>query len=193
MVRDAKGQAASGLTKDDFQVFDNKKQETISQFSVEAPEPTGETATNATGNPTGPTTARVNATLRFAALFLDDFHMRFANLAQIREAAKRYLEKSLDAGDRVGIFSPSGHGSVDFTSDRSRLEQGLSNLQFDSRFQKFAPCPDLTTYQALLIEDGLDRNALATGVQMTIACLCNGDSAHCGDLFRTRRIRRGRL
>lgn len=181
IVRDAKGQAVGGLAKDDFQVYDNKKQQTISQFSVETPEPAVETATNITGDSGTPATGRADTTLRFTALFFDDFHMRFANLAQIREAAKRYLEKTLDAGDRVGIFSASGHGSVDFTSDRSRLGQALSDLQFEPRFQKFAPCPDLTTYQAQLIDDGLDRDALAVGVQMTIACLCNGDERHCPD------------
>lgn len=181
VVRDAKGQAVSDLTKDDFQVFDNKKQQTISQFSVEAPGATVETATNKTGNPAASATGGVDTALRFTALFFDDLHMRFANLAQIREAAKRYLEKTLDAGDRVGIFSASGHGSVDFTSDRNRLEQALSGLQFETRFQKFAPCPDLTTYQAQLIDDGLDRDALAVGVQMTIACLCNGDEKRCPD------------
>lgn len=180
IVRDAKGQAVSGLTKDDFQVFDNKKLQTISQFSVEAPEPTVETATNTTEK--AATTVNTNAgALRFTALFFDDFHLRFANLAQIRQVAKTYLDKTLDAGDRVGIFSASGHGSVDFTSDRSKLEKGLSELQFESRFQKFAPCPDLTTYQAQLIDDGLDRDALAVGVQMTIACLCHGDARNCPD------------
>lgn len=181
IVRDAKGQAISGLTKDDFQVFDNKKQQTISQFSVETPRPAVETARNTTGNPPASAAGGVDAALRFTALFFDDFHMRFANLAQIREAAKRYLEKTLDAGDRVGIFSASGHGSVNFTDDRSKLEKALSDLQFEQRFQKFAPCPDLTTYQAQLIDDGLDRDALAVGVQLTIACLCNGDARNCPD------------
>ena len=181
IVRDAKGQAVGGLTKDDFQVFDNKKEQTISQFSVETPAPAVVTATNTTGNTTAPAGDRVDTRLRFTALFFDDFHMRFANLAQVREAAKRYLEKTLDAGDRVGIFSASGHGSVDFTSNRNRLEQALSGLQFEPRFQKFAPCPDLTTYQAQLIDDGLDRDALAVGVQMTLACLCDGGAIPCPD------------
>lgn len=181
IVRDTKGQAIGGLSKDDFQVFDNKKEQTISQFSVEAPEPTSETTTNTTEKAATPVNSNVGPALRFTALFFDDLHMRFANLAQIRNVAKDYLDKTLDAGDRVGIFSASGHGSVDFTSDRGKLEKALSDLQFDPRFEKFAPCPELTTYQAQLIDDGLDRDALEVGVQLTIACLCNGDPRSCPD------------
>jgi hypothetical protein len=38
IVRDADGKVVSGLTRDDFEVFDNKKPQTISHFSVETPE-----------------------------------------------------------------------------------------------------------------------------------------------------------
>lgn len=69
IVRDAKGQAVSGLAKDDFQVYDNKKQQTISQFSVETPEPAVETATNTTGNPPASAASGVDAALRFSFVF----------------------------------------------------------------------------------------------------------------------------
>src|SRR6267143_5380096 len=37
VVRDASGKVVSGLKKEDFQLFDNRKPQTISSFSVETP------------------------------------------------------------------------------------------------------------------------------------------------------------
>src|ERR1039458_6593326 len=39
VVRDAKGQPISGLTKDDFQIFDQGKQQKISLFTAELAHP----------------------------------------------------------------------------------------------------------------------------------------------------------
>jgi len=50
VVRDQQGHAIGNLHKEDFQLFDNRKQQVISQFSVEQP---GSTRAEVHGNPSG--------------------------------------------------------------------------------------------------------------------------------------------
>src|SRR5579862_4147154 len=55
VVRDGNGKIVSNLNKDDFQLFDNRKPQTISTFSVETPQShaakAAATSVDATGNP----------------------------------------------------------------------------------------------------------------------------------------------
>jgi VWFA-related protein len=179
VVRDPRGEPVKNLKWADFQVLDDKKPQRISYFSFE----------DASANAAGPKTERgeigaaqaqeeTDMPQRFAAFFFDDFHLEFADLAQIREAAKRYLTKNLDAGARVAVFNASGNVHTDFTNDRAKLDQALSQLRIESRFQELHECPNLTNYEAQSIDDDLDPDALAVGIAKTIACLCD-NSPNC--------------
>jgi VWFA-related protein len=176
VVRDAQGKPVEGLKQNDFQVLDDKKLQMISYFSVEDAAAGG---VGAKGERTGKgaAEAREQAAMpqRYAALFFDDYHLEFADLVQVREAARRYLAKNLDRGARAAVFSASGNVHSDFTSDRDKLDQVLSQLQLEPRFQQINECPNLTGYEAQLIDDGLDSDALAVGIAMTVACRCNND------------------
>jgi VWFA-related protein len=137
VVRDAQGEPVKNLKLGDFQVLDDKKPQRISYFSFEdasanAVDPKTERGENGAARAQDETVMPQ----RFAALFFDDFHLEFADLAQIREAAKRYLAKNLDAGARVAVFSASGNVHTDFTSDRTKLDQALSQLRVEPRFQE---------------------------------------------------------
>ncbi len=155
IVRDANGNPVSDLSHGDFQVFDNKKAQVISYFSAEAPKTVSpaeaKSAEGVQQNATGPTPV---APQRFTALYFDDYHLTLGNLGQIRDAAKRYVAKRLDKGARVAIYSTSGKVHVEFTSDRDKLEQALSQLQFDLRVQTESECPPMTDYQAQEIAGG---------------------------------------
>jgi VWFA-related protein len=144
IVRDSKGLPVDGLKEGDFRVFDNKKLQTISHFSVEASTAVNGTNTNpakkAAEQPSG-TSPKIDMPKQFAALFFDDYHLQFADLALMHDAAKRYLAKGLDSGERVAIFKASGQGVVDFTSDADKLQKMLTDLQFNTRFNEAAACP----------------------------------------------------
>ena len=181
VVRDAKGKPVEGLKQSDFQVLDDKKLQLISHFSVEnAASPSG-AKTEGSDKKTPKAGEESPMPRRFTALFFDDYHLEFGNLAQIRDAARSFMAKKLGVGERVAIFTASGHPYVAFTSDPEKLDQGLQQLRFEPRYRPFAPCPDISPYEAQLIDDGLDRDALTVGVALTIACLCNGDARHCPD------------
>src|ERR1051326_4551973 len=50
VVRDRKGQVVTGLSKEDFQLTDNRKPQSISSFSVESPESHKVTSTTVVAN-----------------------------------------------------------------------------------------------------------------------------------------------
>jgi VWFA-related protein len=161
VVRDAKGNPVSGLARSDFHVFDNKKEQSITHFSAETPTaagpavaqgPASSAKNSVAAKPTPPPIA-ASAPQRFTARFFDDYHMQFANLVEIREAAKRYLDKNLDQGARVAMYSTSGRVHLDFTKDRAKLEQAAAQLQFDLRAEPLSEYPPMTDFQAQEIED----------------------------------------
>ncbi len=168
VVRDAQGNLIAGLTKGDFKLFDNKKQQSILFFEAEgesarsAPA-TAPAADSRTAPPQPPVQASPEATpQKFTALFFDDYHIQFGNLVRVREAARRYLAKSLDAGERVAIFSSSGKPRVEFTNDRARLEEALSQLHVDTRFEPKA-CPKLPPQFAQTVADDIPMDAKPGG------------------------------
>jgi VWFA-related protein len=168
VVRDAKGNPVSGLARSDFRVFDNKKEQSITHFSAATPAAAGPAVAQKRASSgkesvaTKPTPPGIAATApqRFTALFFDDYHMQFANLVQIRDAAQRYLDKNLDQGARVAMYSTSGRVHLDFTNDRAKLEQAAAQLQFDLRVEPLSECPPMTDFQAQEIED---NNFMGTG------------------------------
>lgn len=168
VVRDAHGNSIAGLTKDDFKLFDNKKQQRILFFEAEgapassAPVPAAAPSTDsrtALPQPLRDAALSQNAPQKFTALFFDDYHIEFGNLVRVREAAQRFLTKSLDAGERVAIFSSSGKPRVEFTNDRARLEEALSQLHVDTRFEPKA-CPKLPPQFAQAVADDIPMDAM---------------------------------
>ena len=131
VVRDPNdGAAVANLTKEDFQLFDNGKPQEISQFSVEHPgQPVSVVAKEKVGPPGTAEPPSVAAPQRFLALYFDDLSTPFGDLAQSRDAARRYIKASMQPGDRAGIYTSSGRGILDFTDDRDKLEAALAGLR----------------------------------------------------------------
>jgi VWFA-related protein len=173
VVRDAKGDSVGGLTRQDFKVFDNRKEQAVSYFSAEEPKTVPQpdpTPDGAAGKQ--PTEKKAAEPQRFTALFFDDYHMEFGDLVRIREAAKRYLGKSLDMGERVAIFSASGNLHVEFTNDRDKLQQALSRLVLETRFEPSPNCPRLPAYLAQRVED-MDQEAVKAAEDLLQPCFCH--------------------
>jgi VWFA-related protein len=177
VVRDSKGRTVGSLKKEDFRVTDNGKPQTISHFAVEVPaSKAGELRTPAEEEQEPealPETVLATSTpVRYVALFFDDIHMQFEDIARIREAAERHLATALQPGDRVGIFTASGRKAIDFTDDRGKLHETLLQLTPSP----IAPrrernCPDISGYQAYLIVHGSDPVALEIATEEAYHCL----------------------
>ena len=156
VVRDRSERPVAGLTKEDFQLFDDGRPQTITSFSVLSGTPANPTDA-ARATPGLSSTAPVEP--RYVALFLDDvntpglYQDAHANLAFAREAAEKFIRQGLDPGEHIGLFTVSGDLTVDFTDDADKLLAAVAKLRLKSRHddQAAGACPVLEAYQAWAI------------------------------------------
>ena len=176
VVRDSQGRAIGNLKQEDFQVFDKGKPQVISKFSVEK---SGGAATlekntdgNLTPNAPGQETA-LTMPDRYVGYLFDDVHLKFEDLARVRDAASRHLA-GLAPVDRAAIFTTSGQTVLDFTDDRDKLNQTLLRLRPRPITGGLkGQCPDVSYYVADLIVNKSDAQALQAGVLEVQACMPN--------------------
>lgn len=179
VVRDQQGRVVPNLHKDDFLLTDNRKQQTISTFSVETPESSVVAATTDAGaNPSAETTAAKAAAAalpqRFVSVVFDDQHLSMQDSMFVRNAAGRFLDL-LAPSDRVGIFSTSGQFTQDFTSDRALLRKSLLSIVPHGPTSAMHDCPDISYYQANLIQNMHDAQALDIATEEAVQCAFQGD------------------
>jgi len=179
VVRDSQGHAVGGLHKEDFEVFDKGKPQTISQFEMEqlgsrpakvSQESEGHAdAASSETSSTAPAAGTVPQ--RFVAFLFDDVHVQFADLAQVRQAAERHLA-TLRPTDRAAIFTTSGQTTLDFTDDQAKLRDTLLHLQPHPITSGISvgQCPEISYYQADLIINKNDPQATQVAIQEAMQC-----------------------
>ena len=173
VVRDAKGAAVGNLKKEDFQLLDNRKPQTVSKFSlegtkIESAAPPGN-AKAATGK------AQTALPDRYIAYLFDDIHVNFGDLAQARNAAIRHIATLLTT-DRAAIFTTSGRTMLDFTADREKLLSTLNQLRPNPLTGTgVSECPDISYYMADLIQNKNDSRAFDVATQESLRCKYNDD------------------
>jgi VWFA-related protein len=183
VVRDSQGNTVTNLKKEDFQLQDNRKPQTISTFSVETPEshaivPTVPVATLDAPVPGGEA-APVTAALpqRFVAVVFDDTNMLMQDAVNVRAASARLFD-SLAPSDRVGMYTTSGQLTQEFTSDHAKLKESLLSIvpRPLATIQGLHDCPDINYYEADQIVNYHNSQALSVATQDTVQCAFNGDS-----------------
>jgi VWFA-related protein len=168
VVRDSQGHAIGILHKEDFELFDNRKPQVITHFSVEQPGSQA-AAERKTSDENGGKLPSVPE--RYIAFVFDDIHLTFGDLVQARTAADRHLA-TLRPTDRAAIFSTSGQTILDFTDDQAKLHETLLHLQPRPMADAgVADCPNVTYYMADLIQNKQDAQAEQAAVQDALTCL----------------------
>lgn len=175
IVRDKQGKPVGTLRQEDFQLFDKNKPQLITKFSlekrvttraIEAPPP-AEPAAPGENIPPIP-----GAPNRFVAYLIDDMHLTTADLLRVRQAAVQHLESFDEPNTRSAIYTTSGRTRLEFTDDREQLRAALNRiLPQTSALAMVRNCPDVSFYQADLIINKNDTQALAAAIQETIVCM----------------------
>jgi VWFA-related protein len=102
--------------------------------------------------------------------------MSIQDTAVVRDAATR-LFGALAPSDRVGMFSASGQFHQNFTADHDLLAKSLYSLipHPTTGGAGFHDCPDISYYQADLIQNKSDSQALSLAAEDAVQCAFNGD------------------
>ncbi len=185
VVRGSKGAVVENLKKEDFQLLDHGKPQTILHFSLEKPVLNAPSAVQsveqAAANPDDEEEPAMTTSTprRFVGLFFDDVNTTFGDLARSRDAADHFLSTSLKPGDRVGLFTGSGQKQVDFTDDITQIHQALFLLRPRPIIGASGDtCMTLPPYEAYLIVDHQDTVAMQVALAQIMNCnKCQGEDA----------------
>jgi VWFA-related protein len=183
VVRDSQGNVITNLKKEDFQLQDNRKPQTISTFSVETPEshavmPAVPATPEAAKSPAIEASAPLTPALpqRFVAMVFDDTDLLMEDVVSVRVAATHVFE-SLAPSDRVGMYTTSGQLTQEFTSDHDKLKESLLGIVPHplATAKGSHDCPDVNYYEADQIVNFHSTQALAVATEEAIQCAFRGD------------------
>jgi len=182
VVRDQMGKVIENLHQEDFALFDGRKPQVVSFFNVETPVARPMPVTTAANTNAEPDVAAASGVLpaipqRFVSILYDDVHMSMEDAVTARDATTR-LFGALAPTDRVGIYTTSGQTTLEFTSDHESLKHALNGIlprSVNGHISGVADCPDISYYQADLIENKNDQQALEVATAETVDCAFNGD------------------
>jgi len=175
VVRDEHGKPVANLTREDFQLSDDGKPQTIANFTVETPEV--RSAEAAAAPSAGPTEELMPASApeRFVALVFDDTHLSFADLMYARNSATAFLD-GLEPGDRVGLYSISGSVNHNFTADKDELKKALAGLSSHfAMVSRQGDCPKVSYYLANQVDTLQDETAFRLIVTDALHCAYGDD------------------
>ena len=181
VVRDSHGKVVPNLKKEDFQLYDGRKLQTVTSFAIENPRThtvplTTSAVPGAPSSDADPTAVKAAALpQRFVSMVFDDIHMSMEDAVFVRDSATRFFS-ALAPSDRVSMSATSGQLTQDFTDDHSLLEKALLGIvPHPLSHHDITDCPDISYYQADLIANKNDTQALAVATEDTIQCAFNGD------------------
>jgi len=170
VVRDPRGHAVAGLTKDDFEVADEGKKRPVSAFSAETSAPMPATAVGTVTPPAVASSAPATVSQRYVALLFDDWSMTHAELLPAQAAARRFVKDGLRGGDHAALFTMSGAQNVAFTTDISKLSDAIGNLRLNSRGNGHVECPSMTPYEAYLIANHVSLETFNVKIKEAARC-----------------------
>jgi VWFA-related protein len=183
VVRDAQGKVVGNLKKEDFQLLDNRKVQTITLFSTETPQSRmAKSVALPDASPGNPPAGEVSEgksvelPQRFVSLAFDDMHMSMQDAVFVRDSTSRFLS-SLAPSDRAGVYSTSGQFTQEFTQDHEALKKALLAIQpHGFADHSVHDCPDIDYYQADLIVNKNDSQALGIAAEDALQCAFQGDT-----------------
>ena len=148
IVQDSKGEPVSGLTKDDFAIYDKGKRQEIAFFSEETNEGISTRSAAAASTPaaagivtfTNRVTTKNGGAPSITVILLDALNTQFTDMSYARAQVLRFLEQ-LRPQDRVAIYGLSTRLFVlhDFTSDVHALVRRCRSRRMTKAFNCTLP------------------------------------------------------
>ncbi len=133
VVTDRQGQIVRELKKEDFQVLEDGKAQTINTFTfVDIPiERADRPLYSATPFEPDVRTNERAFEGRVYVMIIDDLHARFGRSQRIKSAAKQFIERRLGANDLMAVIHTAGatSNSQEFTSNKRLLLAAVDKTQ----------------------------------------------------------------
>jgi VWFA-related protein len=132
VVTDKNGQVVRGLTKNDFELYEEGKKQLIRFFDlVDAVK--GEHSVRVEDNLVdgtpgqGPVAANIH---RIFAFVIDDLETRYSDLVYVREMLSNFVESQMQPGDLVAIIRTLGGKGLlqQFTTDKDLLRRAIASI-----------------------------------------------------------------
>jgi VWFA-related protein len=138
-VTDKDGRQVTDLRADEFEILENGKGQTITNFSYVALAPVAAkpakptTPPDKNAPPVPPTRLRPEQVQRTIALVVDDLGLSFESTHFVQSALKKFVNEQMQPGDLVAIVrTGSGMGALQqFTSDKRVLSLAIDNLRWN--------------------------------------------------------------
>lgn len=143
VVVDKKGNQVTDLRAEDFEVYEDKRPQQITNFSYvlneTAPRPDATTAeatrkpaTDKPAPPEPPRRLRPEQVRRTMALVVDDLGLSFGSTGAVRDALRKFVDEQMQPNDLVAIIRTSaGMGALQqFTSDRRQLHAAIDRVRW---------------------------------------------------------------
>lgn len=181
VIRDQHDNPVPDLRREDFQLFDQGKLQTITNFSVDTPQSRRERAEAAAKTQADDEKSlsgeKISLPERFVALVFDDTHLSMEDVTVVRTTAGRFIQ-AMSPSDRLGIFSTSGQINQEFTSDRGALEKALLGVvPRPLSGRAVVTCPDVSYYMGDQIINKNNSQALAVVAEEIVHCEFQGDES----------------
>src|SRR5947207_5257996 len=133
------GKQVTDLKPEDFQLFEDGRPQTITNFSYISNVATMPSnvaamplARDKSGAPVVPAAVRPHDVRRTIAMVIDDLGMSFQSIASARNQARKFINEQLEPNDLVAIIHTSGEvGALQqFTTDRRMLYNAINRLRW---------------------------------------------------------------
>ena len=133
VVTDKQGNLVCDLKKEDFQVFEDGKSQTVTAFTtVDIPVERADRPLFAP-SPIEPDVKTNEKPFdgRVYVMVIDDLHTRFGRSQRVKLAAKQFIERRLGANDLMAVVHTAGAsgGSQEFTNNRKLLLAAVDKTQ----------------------------------------------------------------
>ena len=172
VVRDKSGRVVGNLKKENFQIFDNNKQQPITVFMIQKRDAIdGDTRSAPVRVVPGATQRSTIVPTRFVVFLFDDMHLSISDLAPAQKASTKMLTTSLADTDMAAIVSMSGKINSGLTTDRAQLQAAIMKMQPQNLYRKTgSECPNIDYYHADLIENRHNSAALEAAIDEVMSC-----------------------